>query len=210
MPSVTDLLICDTGLLLLEWYICSISTAAKAENTKAPYRLGPLMTNFPESWYSQTKRMLLVILSWNLCLFHWPPDAYQHVPSRWQRPERIFSLIIKPSSQDTEHDEKKTSSSFYTGDPQQSLSKQMPVWWENLSVCETSSHNKLVGPLLVFYMTNDTKDRVKRKQWPYLGGIGSIECKNTHQIFTRVTIPKELVHINMVSANLNLEKQRGS
>lgn len=108
---VTDLLIYDTGLL--EW---DDSSTNKGWDDKDPYGPGPLRTGSPESWLGWTKRLLLVTLWLGIpvCLTGHPVQLVQE-PSGWQRPERIFSLATKPSSQDIEEAERSTLSDFRWG-----------------------------------------------------------------------------------------------
>lgn len=71
-----------------------------------------------------------------------------------------------------------------------------------------TSSDLWLPPLLI---ANDTKDRVKRKQWPSLGGRRSIENKSTHyHIFTKVSIPKKPIHKDIFCCNLSLERGKDS
>lgn len=86
---------------LLEWDFFSTNEIAKVEMTKASYGPGPLMTNSFDIWHSQTKGLLEAQPIW-LSIRCTPV----HASSGLQRPERIFSLIIKLSFQDIEQDDR--------------------------------------------------------------------------------------------------------
>lgn len=60
MSPVIVLLIWGNRQVLLEWDISSTNKTMKISMTKAPCRLGPLMTKSPESWHSWTKGLLLI------------------------------------------------------------------------------------------------------------------------------------------------------
>lgn len=70
MPPVTDLLIYETGQVLLEWNFSSTNKTMKIETAKVPYGLGFLMKTCPESWKCWTndaskKAKLLTMLLTN-------------------------------------------------------------------------------------------------------------------------------------------------
>ena len=76
--------------------------------TKAPYGLEPLMTNSPESWHSQTKTELFVTLCLGTPVYLTDHQVHSgNAPSGWWGPEKIFSLVTKPSSQDIEQGRRK-------------------------------------------------------------------------------------------------------
>ena len=110
--------------MLLQWDFSSTSQTMKVEMTKVPSDKYPWKLTWPDKQHaacdgvSESQSIQLSIRY-----------TAVHEPSRWWRPEgRPF--VLKPSSRDVEQDKGKASSSFYTEDPQQTLSKQMSVWWE--------------------------------------------------------------------------------
>ena len=75
--------------------------------TKASYGLRSLMTNSPESWHSWKKRVLLVILCLRTPVYltgHKGTPCLVHILDGGD--QSVFSLVMKPSSQDTEQDER--------------------------------------------------------------------------------------------------------
>ena len=107
----------------------ALNKTMKVEMTKASYGLAPLMTKSPESWHSQTERALPgTHVSEPQSVRLATGCTPVHAPSRWWRPERIFSLATKPSSQATEQNTRETSSSFLHREPQPSSSEQTPAW----------------------------------------------------------------------------------
>lgn len=87
----------------------------------------------------------------------------------------------------------------------------------NSPVGEPALNHRPRGPTPVFYpmvfflMTNDTKDRDKGKQWPSLGGKGSIEIKNTHnKSWPELLYSSSQFMQIFSSANLNLGKEKNS
>lgn len=138
--------------------------------------------------------------------------AAVHVHFRWWRSERR-SLVLKPSSEDTEQNKGNISSSFYIEDPQQTLSKQMPVDENHeLSSLWAGLNSRFIGPLPAFYtmvfllMTNDTKDRDRWKQWPSPGGMRSIEDNSTHhKSLLESLYPRHELTQRFSSVNLNLD-----
>lgn len=87
------------------------------------------MTNSPDSQHCQK-----VCCGWASQLpnlFDWSPRyTLISAPSRWWRSERKFSLVTKPSSWDTELDERKNHILFYTGDPRKVCPNRRLIWWE--------------------------------------------------------------------------------
>lgn len=139
--------------MLLEWDFSNTNKAVKVEATKAPYGLGPLRTNSSDSWHNKTR----VCCLW-LCVSE--PQSIQPVtrctpvntPSRWWRPERIFSLDKKPNSQDIEKYRRKNLIQFlYRG-----LTATFVLIGTGLErtvnspVCEAVSNSRLIGPMPVF------------------------------------------------------------
>lgn len=145
----------------------------------APYELGPLMSNSPESWYSRIKRhQSPAQIVCYLCF--WPtgytclesPDLQLphpcRTPTRWWKAENIL-----PS-----HTAK--------------LLRHRTKWKETL-----------IRPLFSPFLTNDTKDR-ERKTVTTLGGKGSIQVLyQTDQ--PTVAKSQELAPQIFTPANLILE-----
>lgn len=62
MPVVTNLLIWDTGQLLLKWAFPSTNNETNVEATEVSRGLAPFVANSPESWHGWAKRVLPVTL----------------------------------------------------------------------------------------------------------------------------------------------------
>lgn len=169
-----------TGMGLFQHY-----RAMKVETTKVPCGPGPLMTSSPDSWHSRTKRMLCDFASQNPSGFNWPSKWKLVLAScGWWKPETIFLLVIRPSSQDTEQGERKISS----GSTQGIYSKvclnrcrsggkhELTNFWGQLQ----QQAYRTYACVLPNGMTNVTKDRDEGKRRLSLGGKGTIENKRTH------------------------------
>ena len=128
----------------------------------------------------------------------WPPDKNPTTcalpappPTLAETKEDILSSH-KLRSQDIKQDERRRSASCWvfslwpTAKFVQTDTDLMRTI--NLAVYETSSNNRLLGPMFVFYpiilllMTSDTKDRNEEKQWPSLGGRKSIKNKSIWKV----------------------------
>lgn len=125
MLLVTNPLICNTRQVILEWDFSSTNEAARVEVTKAPYGLGLFMINFLENCHGRTKTEVFMTSSLGTLVYLVGPQGIPHqvhLPDgRDQREYSHWSHIYKKMK-------RKTSSSFYLEDPQQSLFKQMMVW----------------------------------------------------------------------------------
>lgn len=129
------------------------------------------------------------------------------VPSGWQRPERIFSLVIKPRSQDIEQAKKKILLQFLHRGPMVEFADLVRTI--NLTVCEASLSSRLIGVLpascpMVFVPCDKWWKRQKQKQWSSLGGKESV--LNTK--FTRAAMSRKLVPHTFSPDNLNLERKK--
>ena len=71
-------------------------------------------------------------MSWNLSVFDWTLGTLQSVylPDGG---DQSFLTGHKVTLRTQNKMEGKTTSSFYIEDPQQSLSKEIPAWWELLT-----------------------------------------------------------------------------
>lgn len=123
----------------------------------------------------------------------------------------------KLRSQDVKQGKRRISASccgFFICDLQQSLSKQDadPVRSVNSPVCGTSSNNRLIGPMQVFYSDFPLYDKgverqKQRKTMTICGRKGSHQ-KQEYSESTRVARPQELAYTNVSPANLNLEREK--
>lgn len=136
-------------------------------------------------------------------------DTTVRVPSGWQRPERIFSLVIKPRSQDIEQAKKKIFLRILHRGPTVEFADLVRTI--NLTVCESSLSSRLIGVLpifcpVVFLPCDKWRKTQKQKQWSSLGGKESILITK----FTRAAMSKKLFPHTFSPENLNLERKKDS
>lgn len=129
------------------------------------------------------------------------------VPSGWQRPERIFSLVIKPRSQDTEQAKRKILLQVLHRGPVVEFAGLARTI--HLTVCEASLSRRLRGVLpascpMVFLPCDKWWKRRKQKQWSSLGGKESVLSTK----FTRAAMSRKLVPHTFSPDNLNLEGKK--
>lgn len=99
----------------------------------------------------------------------------------------------------------KISACLYIGDPQQSLSKQMPVWWETLTSQPvrpvwTPGYRAMPAFCPIVFPPYDNDERQRQ----------TVTISEKKRLNARVAMSRELILKAFFPGNLNLEREKGA
>ena len=174
-------------LVLLEWHVLNTEKATKIKMTETPYRLG-LLKNSPESW-----------------LWGWPTKLHPGKCTLWMV-ETTENILIGYKAKLSGYRKKmkgKISACLSIGDPQQSLSKQMPVWWETLTSQSvrpvwTPGYRAMPAFCPIVFPPYDNDKRQRQ----------TVTISEKKRLNARVTMSRELILKAFFPGNLNLEREK--